>query len=67
VYETLPGWRQDTSAIGRFELLPRAARDYVKAIEGAAGCEVGIISTSPQRERTIIRPKSRIAYWLPER
>jgi adenylosuccinate synthase len=67
IYEVLPGWKQDTSAITRFELLPRAAREYVRAIEGVAGCEVGIISTSPQRDRTIIRPKSRIAFWLPVR
>jgi adenylosuccinate synthase len=67
VYEVLPGWKQDTSSITRFELLPRSARDYVKAIEGVVGCEVGIISTSPQRDHTIIRPKSRIAYWLPAR
>jgi len=31
------------------------------------GCEVGIISTSPLRERTILRPESRIARWLPAR
>ena len=67
VYEVLPGWKQDTTSITRFELLPRAARDYVKAIEDVVGCEVGIISTSPQRDRTIVRPKSRIAYWLPAR
>ncbi len=67
VYETLPGWKSDTSAVTRFEDLPRAARDYVARIEAIVECEVGIISTSPLRERTILRPGSRIAHWLPER
>ena len=67
VYETLPGWKSDTSAVPRFEALPAAARNYVKRLESVLECEIGIISTSPLRERTIIRPASRIARWLPER
>ncbi len=67
IYEILPGWRQDTSGISRFEDLPPAARDYVGRIEAIVGCEVGIVSTSPRREQTIIRPKSRVAHWLPPR
>jgi adenylosuccinate synthase len=67
VYETLPGWRTDTSGAGTFEDLPPAAQQYVRRIESIVGCEVGIISTSPQRERTIIRPASRLARWLPAR
>ena len=67
LYETLPGWRQDTSGCRRFEDLPRAAREYVARVEKVVGCEIGIISTSPLRERTIVRPDSRIAHWLPAR
>jgi adenylosuccinate synthase len=67
VYEVLPGWRSDTSAVRRFEDLPEAARRYVRRIETLTGCEVGIISTSPQRDQTIIRPEGRIARWLPPR
>jgi adenylosuccinate synthase len=67
VYETLPGWKADTSAVTRFEALPAAARDYVKRLESVLQCEIGIISISPLRERTIIRPASRVARWLPER
>ena len=67
VYEVLPGWKQDTSSITRFEDLPAAARAYVARLESLVGCEVGIISTSPLREQTIIRPDSRVARWLPER
>jgi adenylosuccinate synthase len=67
VYEVLPGWRQDTSGATRFEDLPGAAQAYVKRIEKLLGCEVGIISTSPLREKTIIRPDSRLVHWLPAR
>jgi adenylosuccinate synthase len=67
VYETLPGWRQDTTGATRFEDLPDAARAYVRRIEQVTGCEVGIVSVGPQRERTILRSGSRIARWLPAR
>jgi len=67
VYETMPGWKHDTSEARRFEELPEAARAYVRRIEEVVGCEVGIVSTSPLRERTIVRPESRIAHWLPTR
>jgi adenylosuccinate synthase len=67
VYERLPGWRRDTTTCARFEDLPGAARRYVETLETLVGCEVGIISTSPLRERTILRPGSRLARWLPKR
>jgi adenylosuccinate synthase len=67
VYEMLPGWRTDTTGITRFDDLPDAARRYIGRVETLTGCEVGIVSTSPLRERTILRPGSRIARWLPER
>ncbi|MFQ5876928.1 MAG: adenylosuccinate synthase [Acidobacteriota bacterium] len=67
VYEVLPGWMEDTSGATRYEDLPRAARDYVSRVEAMVGCEVGIISVGPQRERTILRPGSRLAHWLPAR
>ena len=67
VYETLPGWQQDTSGVTRYDDLPDAARRYIERIEAVVGCEVGIVSVSPHREKTILRPGSRIARWLPAR
>ena len=67
VYEVLPGWLRDTSGAARFEDLPGRARDFVQCLETRVGREIGIISTSPLREKTIIRPESRIARWLPSR
>jgi adenylosuccinate synthase len=67
VYESHPGWKKDTSGIACFEDLPDAARRYIDRIEKLVGCEIGIVSTSPLRERTILRPEARIARWLPPR
>ncbi|HKQ98620.1 MAG TPA: adenylosuccinate synthase [Candidatus Polarisedimenticolia bacterium] len=67
IYETLSGWRTDTSRIGRYEDLPENARGYIERLEREVGGEIGIVSVSPMREQTIIRPKSRIARWLPAR
>ncbi len=67
VYETLPGWKKDTSLVTRFDDLPDSARAYIDRIEKLVGCEVGIVSTSPLREQTIFRPDGRIARWLPPR
>jgi adenylosuccinate synthase len=67
VYEVLPGWKEDTSRITRFDDLPDLARRYIDRIEKLVGCEVGIVSTSPLREQTILRTDARIARWLPPR
>ncbi len=67
VYETMPGWRRETSTAIRETDLPPGAREYVRRIEALVGCEVGIISASPQRDRTIVRTEGRIAAWLPRR
>lgn len=64
VYETLPGWRASTEGITRREDLPRAAQDYVRFISERIGCEVGLISTGPDRAQTIIADDSILASWL---
>jgi len=55
VYETLPGWAEDVSAVRRFEDLPEAARRYVETIESLAGVPVDLISVGPGRDQTIVR------------
>ncbi len=53
VYETMPGWRQDLSAVRRLEDLPRQARDYLDRISQLLDRPVGIVSVGPDREQTI--------------
>ncbi|MFB3785768.1 MAG: adenylosuccinate synthase [bacterium] len=55
VYDTLPSWQEDISAVTRFEDLPRAAQAYVKALEDWLKVPVALISVGPQRRQTILR------------
>ncbi|RMH19849.1 MAG: adenylosuccinate synthase [Acidobacteria bacterium] len=54
VYETLPGWRQDTRGALQLADLPAAARSYVVFLEQAVGAPVALISSGPRREETIL-------------
>ena len=55
VYETLPGWQEETSGARRFEELPANAQRYVRRIEELTGVPVSIVSVGPDRQQTIIR------------
>jgi adenylosuccinate synthase len=56
IYRNLPGWASPTQAIRTVEALPRAAREYLAFIEKETGARVGMISTGPDREQTILVP-----------
>jgi adenylosuccinate synthase len=55
VYEDLPGWRQSTVGIRRYEDLPGNARSYLERLESLLGVPIAIVSTGPDRDQTIIR------------
>ena len=54
VYEDIAGW---DSVVGcrEFDELPENAKKYIIRIEELTGVKVGIVSTSPERDDTIIR------------
>lgn len=54
IYEELDGWDR-VSGVREFKDLPENAKKYIKRIEELTGVRVGIISTSPERQDTIIR------------
>jgi len=54
VYEILEGW-DSSLGIKDFEKLPINAKKYIKKIEEITNVKVAIISTSPERDDTIIR------------
>ena len=54
VYESLPGWKESTVGVKRFEALPTAAQAYLKRMEALCGVPVDMISTGPDREETIV-------------
>jgi adenylosuccinate synthase len=53
VYEYLPGWWEDISAVRDFAGLPENARDYVRAVEAMIGAPVAAIGVGPRRDQTI--------------
>ena len=63
VFEKFEGWMQSTRGISRLEDLPAAARAYVEALSGFVGVEIGLISTGPERDETILVPGGKVAEW----
>ena len=57
VYTTLKGWHQSTAGIAEYDKLPRAARDYLAFQERESGAKIGMISTGPDRDHTIVLPE----------
>lgn len=55
VYETLPGWRRDTTGVLEYDDLPREAKRYVELVEHQVGAPVVLVATGPRREETIVR------------
>lgn len=55
VYETLPGWLEDTTKCRKFEELPENAQKYILHLEELVGIPVSMIAVGPDREETIVR------------
>ncbi|MBA2675311.1 adenylosuccinate synthase [Ramlibacter sp.] len=55
VYETMDGWSESTVGVTQYEQLPVNARLYLQRIEQVTGVPVDIISTSPDRDHTIMQ------------
>ena len=56
-YAKLKGWQQSTEGITDYDRLPQAARDYLQFQERESGARIGMISTGPERDQTIILPE----------
>jgi adenylosuccinate synthase len=57
VYTKLKGWRSSTEGITEFEKLPTAAQEYLRFQERESGAKIGMISTGPDREQTMLLPE----------
>jgi adenylosuccinate synthase len=53
VYEELPGWSENISAVRRWGDLPLAARSYLDRIASLAGVPVRLVSVGPEREQVV--------------
>jgi len=54
VYETFEGWQAATAKARTWGELPAQAIKYVRHVEELVGCPVALLSTSPEREDTIL-------------
>jgi len=54
VYETLPGWQEDLTAMKSIEEFPKNARRYIERIETLAETPAALLSVGPGRDETII-------------
>jgi adenylosuccinate synthase len=63
-YETLPGWKSSTEGMTEMSDLPEAARNYIDFLSQEIGVEIGLVSTGPERNQTIIVRESHLGNWL---
>ena len=54
IYKTFPGWKTNTQGIRNLKDLPDNAKRYVHALEDLVGAKISSISTSPERDDTIL-------------
>ncbi len=55
-YTTLKGWQHSTEGITEFDKLPQAAREYLRFQERESGARIGMVSTGPDRNQTMVLP-----------
>jgi adenylosuccinate synthase len=55
VYETLPGWQQDTSACRSYDEFPENARRYIDRLEAVIGVPVVMLGVGPARDQLLWR------------
>ena len=63
-YKTLPGWCQSTYGLKDSGKLPKAAIDYLRFIGDFLQIEIGMISTGPERDATIVPEGTILSRWL---
>ncbi len=54
IYETMPGWSESTAGGRSWAELPAQAIKYIRRIEELIQCPVALVSTSPERDDTIL-------------
>ena len=54
IYETMPGWTDTTVGVTDYAQLPSNARRYLDRIQEVTGVPIAMVSTSPDRDHTIL-------------
>jgi len=56
VYEKMPGWKKSTEGVTSFDDLPKKAQEYLRFLERESGARIGMVSTGPDRDQTMMLP-----------
>jgi adenylosuccinate synthase len=56
-YTTMKGWKESTEGITEFDKLPLAAQEYLRFQERESGARIGMVSTGPDRNQTMVLPE----------
>ena len=54
IYEDMPGWHESTAGARSYADLPADAIKYIQRIQELIECPVALVSTSPERDDTIL-------------
>ncbi len=54
IFKSFKGWKKNTNGIKNIDELPQEAKDYIYAIEDFVGAKILSVSTSPERDDTIL-------------
>jgi adenylosuccinate synthase len=57
VYTKMPGWKKSTEGAASFDALPKKAQEYLRFIERESGAAIGMVSTGPDRDQTMMLPE----------
>lgn len=55
IYETLPGWMEDTTKVRKIDDLPENAKNYIRRIEELTGANIAYVGVGPGREEIATR------------
>jgi adenylosuccinate synthase len=57
IYEKKSGWKKSTEGVTTFDELPKKAQEYLRFLERESGARIGMVSTGPDREQTMMLPE----------
>jgi adenylosuccinate synthase len=63
----MPGWKKPTVGLREFSKLPQKAQSYMKYLEEKTGARIGMISTGPDRDQTIMLDEFAAALQMREK
>jgi adenylosuccinate synthase len=56
-YTKMKGWQESTEGITDYDKLPQAAKEYLRFQERESGARIGMVSTGPDRDQTMVLPE----------